>query len=356
MTRTFSLLLAAVLALGLVGCGGGSDDADADRLSGAVQVDGSSTVYPISEAVAEEFLRANPSVRVTVGVSGTGGGFNKFLRGETDINDASRPIKAEERELAEQNGIEYIELPVAYDGLAIVAHPENDWADCLTTDELRAIWEPGSQVNNWSQVRDGFPDRELVLYGAGTDSGTYDYFTEAIGGESGASRSDFSASEDDNVLVQGIAGDPNALGFFGLAYYEENADRLKLLGVDDGDPTNGDGCVQPTLETVGNGTYQPLARPEFIYVNAERAADPAVAAFVEFYLENAAPLVREVGYIPLSDAAYDLGLQRFRNGVTGTLFGEGDTIGVTIEELFRRAEGGAAPADTTAMPADTTAM
>ena len=353
MIRTFSLFLAAVLALGLVGCGGGSDDADTDGLSGAVQVDGSSTVYPISEAVAEEFIRANPRVRVTVGVSGTGGGFNKFLRGETDINDASRPIKPEERALARQNGIEYVELPVAYDGLAVVVNPQNDWADCLTTDELRAIWEPGSQVNNWSQVRDGFPDRPLVLYGPGTDSGTYDYFTEAIGGESGASRSDFSASEDDNVLVQGIAGDANALGFFGLAYYEENADRLKLLGIDDGDPTNGDGCVQPTLETVGNGTYQPLARPEFIYVNAERAADPAVAAFVAFYLENAAPLVREVGYIPLSDEAYRLGLERFRTGTTGTLFGDGDTIGVTIEELFRRGQSGAVPADTTAT--DTTA-
>src|SRR5690554_6486335 len=186
MIRTFSLFLAAVLALGLVGCGGGSDDADTDGLSGAVQVDGSSTVYPISEAVAEEFIRANPRVRVTVGVSGTDDGFNKFLRGETDINDASRPIKPEERALARQNGIEYVELPVAYDGLAVVVNPQNDWADCLTTDELRAIWEPGSQVNNWSQVRDGFPDRPLVLYGPGTDSGTYDYFTEAIGGESGA--------------------------------------------------------------------------------------------------------------------------------------------------------------------------
>ena len=349
--------MAFLVALGLVaGCGGGSGDASDAGLSGAVQVDGSSTVYPISEAVAEEFIRAEPGVRVTVGVSGTGGGFAKFLRGETDINDASRPIKAEERALAEQNGIEYIELPVAYDGLAVLVNPQNDWAECLTVEELTRIWEPGSQIDTWSQVRDGFPERPLVLYGPGTDSGTYDYFTEVIGGESGASRSDFAASEDDNVLVQGIAGDANALGFFGLAYYEENADRLKLLGIDDGDPSNGDGCVQPTAETVGDGTYQPLARPEFIYVNAARASDPAVAAFVEFYLEHAPVLVREVGSVPLTPDAYALALERFRNRTTGTVFGEADSADLSLEELLRRAEGPAAPADTTgAMPADTTA-
>lgn len=350
-TPLFSLLLTAFVTLGLVGCGGGSDTDGDDGLSGTVQVDGSSTVFPITEAVAEEFASVQPGVRVTVGVSGTGGGFSKFLRGETDINDASRPIKASERELAIANGIEYIEIPVAYDGIAIVTNPANTFADCLTTGELEAIWEPGSTVNNWSQVRAGFPDQELTLYGPGTDSGTYDYFTEAIGGEGGASRSDFTASEDDNVLVQGIAGDLSALGFFGLAYYEENADKLMLVGVDDGDPSNGDGCIQPTGESVGNGTYQPLARPEFIYVNAARATDPAIAAFVEFYLDNAPALVREVGYVPLSDAAYELGLERFRNGTTGTVFGEESVVGMTIEELLQREEGEEMMADTTAQPA-----
>ena len=342
MTRNpfLSLFLTAFVALALAGCGGGNDadgdGADGDRLSGTVQVDGSSTVFPITEAVAEEFASVQPDVRVTVGVSGTGGGFSKFLRNETDINDASRPIKASERELARQNGIEYIEIPVAYDGIAVVTNPGNTFAECLTTEELKAIWEPGSTVNNWSQVRAGLPDQELTLYGPGTDSGTYDYFTEAIGGEGGASRSDFTASEDDNVLVQGIAGDQNALGFFGLAYYEENADKLMLVGVDDGDGANGDGCIQPTGATVGNGTYQPLARPEFIYVNAERASNPAVAAFVEFYMENAPALVREVGYVPLSSDAYSLGLERFRNGTTGTVFGEESVVGMTIEELLQR--------------------
>jgi phosphate transport system substrate-binding protein len=353
MTRfSFPLLLTTFVALGfLAGCGGGDDAADGDGLSGAVRVDGSSTVFPITEAVAEEFMQEEPRVRVTVGVSGTGGGFSKFLRGETDINDASRPIKPTELEEARANGIEFIELPVAYDGIAVVVHPENDWVDCLTTEELEQIWGPGSEVDTWSQVREGFPDREIALYGPGTASGTYDYFTEAIGGESGASRSDFSASEDDNVLVQGIAGDPNALGFFGLAYYEENADQLKLLGVDDGDASNGEGCVQPTAESVGDGSYQPLARPEFIYVNAERADDPAVSAFVEFYLENAPELVREVGYVPLPSEAYDLGLERFGNGVTGTLFGEGAPDGLSLVERLRGATGESAPADTTAQPA-----
>ena len=343
MTRTprFFYLFTALVTLGLLaGCGSEPrDSADGDALSGAVQVDGSSTVFPITEAVAEEFASVQPGVRVTVGVSGTGGGFSKFLRNETDINDASRPIKASERELAIENGIEYIEIPVAYDGIAVVTNPSNTFAECLTTAELKMIWDPGSTVNNWSQVRAGFPDQELTLYGPGTDSGTYDYFTEAIGGEGGASRSDFTASEDDNVLVQGIAGDRSALGFFGLAYYEENADKLMLVGVDDGDASNGDGCIQPTGASVGNGTYQPLARPEFIYVNAARATDPAIAAFVEFYLENAPVLVREVGYVPLSDAAYQLGLERFRNGTTGTVFGEESVVGMTIEELLQREEG-----------------
>lgn len=326
-------LLLFVCLMVASGCGGSAAE---DGLSGAVQIDGSSTVYPITEAVAEEFMIANGRARVTVGVSGTGGGFSKFLRGETDINDASRVIKSSEMELAEEEGIDFIELPVAYDGLVVVVHPDNDWAECLTVDELRAIWEPGSQVNNWSEVRPGFPDRELALYGPGTDSGTYDYFTEAVGGESGASRSDFTASEDDNVLVQGIAGDPHALGFFGIAYYEENAERLKLLAVDDGDPDNGEGCVVPSPATVENGTYAPLSRALFIYVRPASAENEIVREFVHFYLARAGELVGEVGYVPLTDEEYDLALERFERRVTGTMFGEEAHVGVTMRELLTR--------------------
>ena len=324
-----------IMALAFASACGGGERAEGD-LTGTVRIDGSSTVYPITEAVAEEFMLAHPNVRVTVGVSGTGGGFAKFLRGEVDINDASRPIKESELSVAERDGIAYIELPVAYDGLAVLVNPENDWVDCLTTDELRAVWEPGSSVNNWSQVRDGFPDRELTLYGPGTDSGTYDYFTEAVLGESGASRSDFTASEDDNVLVQGIAGDPGALGFFGLAYYENNADRLKLIGIDDEDAATGEGCVTPSPETVESGTYAPLSRPLLVYVRREAAADSAVATFVNFYLENAAVLAPEVGYVSLSPEAYELASERFERGIGGSMFGEGPTVGVTMKELLER--------------------
>ena len=346
----FSLLALSLFVL--AGCGGGGDS---DQLSGTVKVDGSSTVFPLTEAVAEEFMKENPRARVTVGVSGTGGGFSKFVRKETDINDASRPIRPSEAQLAEKNGVEYIELPVSYDGLAVVVNPKNDWVDCLTTEELEQIWEPDSDIDNWNQVRSSFPDRSLDLYGPGTASGTYDYFTASIIGEEGASRSDFTSSEDDNVLVQGVSGDPNALGFFGLAYFEENQDKLKLLGVDNNDPSDGEGCIKPSLETVNNGTYQPLSRPEFIYVNAESASKPAVDAFVKFYLSNADTLAREVGYVPLSQDAYDLALQRFNDGVTGSLFDEeGSVVGVRIADLLRRAQG--SMTDTTAAPADTTSM
>jgi phosphate transport system substrate-binding protein len=257
------------------------------------------------------------------------------MRGETDISNASRPIKENELELAEQNGIDFIELPVAYDGLAVIVNPQTDWVDCLTIDELRRIWEPGSTVNNWNQIRPEFPNRELHLYGPGTDSGTYDYFTEAVGGESGASRADFTASEDDNVLVQGIAGDPAGLGFFGLAYYEENQSRLKLLGIDDGDPSNGEGCILPTAETVENGTYSPLSRPLFLYVRRDRSQDEAVKSFVEFYLMNAGVLAPEVGYVALGSEEYSLATDRFGSGVTGSVFSSGARPGVTVEELLR---------------------
>ena len=351
MGAATQVLLVALTAL-LQGCAGCKDYAE-DGLTGTVRVDGSSTVFPITEAVAEEFMRDHPGVRVTVGVSGTGGGFAKFVRGETDINDASRAIKAAEARQAAAAGIRFIELPVAYDGLAIVVHPDNDWVECLTVEELRRIWEPGSEVRSWRDVRPSFPDRPLKLYGPGTDSGTYDYFTAAVNGEEGASRADFTASEDDNVLVQGIAGDESSLGYFGLAYFEENESRLKLLGVD-----SGSGCVKPTAQTVQEGSYQPLARPEFIYVNRASAADSAVAAFVRFYLRYAALLADEVGSVPLSDTAYEMVTDRFQSRTTGSLFGGegGVQVGARVAEVLQAAQSEAQPADTSDVrgPADVT--
>jgi phosphate transport system substrate-binding protein len=305
-----------------------------------VKIDGSSTVYPITEAVAEEFLSAKRGrIRVTVGISGTGGGFKKFCRGETDISDASRPIKPSEVKLCRKNGIEYIELPIAYDGIAIIVNPHNEWVDYITVRELKKIWKPEAQgrVMKWSQARKGWPDKEIHLFGAGVDSGTYDYFTEAIVGKEGASRGDFTASEDDNVLVQGIATDRFALGFFGLAYYEENRDKLKLVPVDDGDDSNGKGPILPTPETVSKGIYQPLSRPIFIYVSKHSADKPEVKEFVEFYIKNAGMLSKEVGYIPLPEEAYGLVLKRFLNRVTGSIFaGEGSKVGIKIEDLLQK--------------------
>jgi phosphate transport system substrate-binding protein len=335
--------LSVVLALAIVlaGCGGGSVD--------TVSVDGSSTVFPLTEAVAEEFMEDTQGARVNVGVSGTGGGFSKFLRGETAINDASRPISPEEIEKAASNGIEYIELPVAYDGLAVVVHPENDWVNCLTAGELEELWRPNSSIDRWNQLREEFPDRPIDLYGPGTASGTYDYFTEAIVGESGASRSDFTASEDDNVLVQGIKGTETSLGYFGLAYYENNAQDLKALGVDPDQRDSGASCVTPSAETVQNGTYRPLSRPLFIYVNPAKIT-PTVEKFVEFYLNNAAELASDVGYVAMPEDAYELVLQRFRNRTTGTVFGaEGmDVTGTQVEEMLRSAMQDTAATDTTA--------
>ena len=285
------------LLVALAGCGGGGDAAGG--LIGTVALDGSSTVFPISEAVAEEFQIANPGVRVTVGISGTGGGFKKFCSGETDISDASRPIKETERELCAASGIEPIEIPVAWDGLTVVIHRDNDWASCMTVDELKRVWQPGSTVESWSDVRQGWPDEEIILYGPGTDSGTFDYFTEAIVGEEDASRPDYTASEDDNVLVVGVEGDRGALGYFGYAYFEENQDRLRAVSID-----NGSGCVGPTRQSIESGQYAPLSRPMFIYVSAASLARPEVRAFVEFYLGNAAMLVPEVGYVPLGADRY----------------------------------------------------
>src|SRR3989339_1681736 len=261
-----------------------------------IKVDGSSTVFPITEAVAEEFQKENSGIKVMVGISGTGGGFKRFGRGETDISNASRPIKPKEVDLARENNIEYIELPVAYDGLAVVVSPGNTWADYLTVKELKKMWEPSAQgtVTKWSQIRAGFPDKEIHLFGPGTDSGTFDYFTEAICGKSAAARGDYTASEDANVLVEGIASDPQALGYFGLAYYEQNKDKLKIVPIDDENDANGKGAIEPSSQSVMDSTYQPLARPIFIYVSTKAAEKEEARKFVEFYLKEAAELVAEV--------------------------------------------------------------
>jgi phosphate transport system substrate-binding protein len=299
------LILMLALALTAVACGEkkgkSNNDGGPANLEGTIKVDGSSTVFPITEAVAEEFRTEQPRVKVTIGVSGTGGGFKKFSRGETNISNASRPIKDIEKAACEENKIGYIELEVAYDGLAVLVNPENDWVDNFTTEELKMIWEPSAQgkVMKWNQIRSEWPDEEIHLFGPGVASGTYDYFTEAVVGTSGSSRGDFTASEDDHVLVQGIAGDKFSLGFFGLAYYAENKDKLKLVGVN-----NGESVVKPSLETVRNGTYSPLSRPLFIYVNSTSVSSPQVVAFVDFYVENAGELSEDVGYIPLPDEMY----------------------------------------------------
>ena len=296
------LLLVMMSAL-LIACSG-DDETESSGLSGTVEIDGSSTVFPISEAVAEEFNKIHPDVRVNVGVSGTGGGFKRFTVGETDISDASRAIKGSEHEAAVANGIEYHELRVGTDGLSIMVSTQNDFLECLTVGELNKIWDSGSTVNNWNQVRSSFPDRPLRLYGPDTDSGTFDFFTEEINGEAQVSRSDYTASADDNVLVQGISGDRNALGYFGYAYYAENTDKLKLVAVD-----NGNGCVTPTPDTILSGEYEPLTRPLFIYVNKKSLERPEVRAFVEFYMERGEELTREVGYVPVTAEGYASNLE-----------------------------------------------
>jgi phosphate binding protein len=348
---TFLVIAAGILILA-VGCrsrvsdrGGPAADLPApanrsqlSQLRGDIVVDGSSTVYPVTAAAAEEFMRYANRVRISVGISGTGGGFKRFCAGETDIQDASRPISPEEVAACRGANVEYIELPVAYDGLTVVVNPQNTWASCLTVAELKKMWEPAAQgtVSNWNQVRPSFPDRPLKLFGAGTDSGTYDYFTEAITGKSKSSRGDFQASEDDNVLVQGVSGDQNALGFFGLAYYEENKSKLKAVAID----AKGDGtCVEPSFESVANASYQPLSRPVFIYVKQSASSRPEVQEFVKFYLSKSfTPVIqsREVGYVPLSDQLYDVMTTRFESGATGTLFPNGQEVGATLDRYFRQ--------------------
>lgn len=302
-----NLLLLTVLTTALISCGGGKKEGGKE-LSGEIKIDGSSTVYPITEAMAEEFRREYPDVRITVGVSGTGGGFKKFCRGEIDISDASRPIKEKEIGQCNESNIDYQQLSVAYDGMAVLIHPENDWVDHITVEELKKIWQPSAQgeIMKWSQIRPEWPDEEIHLFGPGVASGTYDYFTEAVVGESGSSRGDFTASEDDNVLVQGISTDKYSLGFFGYAYYEENQGKLKLVPVD-----NGNGPILPSVETVKDGSYAPLSRPIFIYVAKSSAERPEVSTFVKFYLESAPALVKDVGYIALPDEEYKSQLEKF---------------------------------------------
>ena len=273
--------------------------ASAPKLVGTIEIDGSSTVFPITAAVAEEFQNLNPDVRVNVGISGTGGGFKRFTVGEIEISDASRPIKSSEAEAAQQNGIEYIEFSIALDGLSVVVNHQNTWVDYMTVQELNMTWRPNSTVTKWNDIRPSWPDQPIHLYGPGTDSGTFDYFTEVIVGKVDASRPDYTASEDDNILVQGIAGDTYALGYFGYAYYAENTDKLKIVPID-----SGSGPVTPTNQTINSGQYTPLSRPLFIYVNKESLERAEVKTFVRFYMENGEQLVAEVGYTPLPTSVY----------------------------------------------------
>lgn len=304
MLRKSLLLPAAVIIISLIsGCGPGPASTG-DKLSGFVRVDGSSTVYPITEAVAEEFIAIHPGVKVTVGVSGTGGGFKKFCAGETDINDASRPIKQKEVETCQARGIEWVEVKVAFDGISVVVNPQNDWVECITIEELKRIWEPGSAIRKWNELRPHWPDAELHLYGPDTDSGTFDYFTKTVIGEEGASRADYNASADDNVLIYGVAGDRYALGYFGYAYYAENPELIRAVAVD-----GGEGCVLPSPQTIMSGEYSPLSRPLYIYVNRESLQRPEVEAFVRFYLTEGVLLISEVGYVPLEKEAYRVALQ-----------------------------------------------
>ena len=328
-------LLSSVIAVSLVGASAALASLGVQpnrNLSGTIKIDGSSTVYPITEAVAEEFKKVAPRVNVTVGISGTGGGFKKFAVGETDISDASRPIKKEENAKALESRIEYIELPVAYDGLSFVVNPKNTWATDLTVDEIKKIYREGSTVKTWKDVRPSWPDRPIKLYSPGTDSGTFDYFKEVVVGDKGNVRQDMSVSEDDNVLVRGVVGDEGAIGFFGCAYYFENKDKLRVLPID-----GGKGPITPSAETVENGTYAPFSRPLFIYVNTKSAERPEVKSFVEFYLDNAPDLVGEVGYISLPSEVYSRAKANFKAKRTGTQFinAEGEKRHGPVTELYK---------------------
>jgi len=317
----------SVLAIGI----GISGVQAQDRI---VQIDGSSTVYPVTEAVAEEFQIANVGVKATVGISGTGGGFKKFCRGEIDIADASRPIQKEEIEECRKNGIEFIELPICFDALTVVINPQNTWAKTMTVAELKKVWEPVAQgkITKWNQIRPDWPDAKIELFGPGTDSGTFDYFTEAVVGKSKSSRGDYTASEDDNVLVRGVEGSKNSLGYFGFAYYAPHARKLTAVAID-----SGKGPVLPSKDTVISGAYNPLSRPLFIYVNKKSLiAKPHVKSFVEFYLGHVPDLSEEVKYVPLPSEVYASIKDRFEKAETGTAFGGGHSAGLSIEDIVNR--------------------
>lgn len=303
-----------------------------------VKIDGSSTVFPVTEAVAEEFQNEKKgAVKVTVGISGTGGGFKKFCRGETDVQDASRPILKEEMELCKQNGVTYYELPIAYDAMVVAVNPKNT-LNSITVAELKKMWEPDAQgkVTKWNQVNPAWPDAPLTLFGAGSDSGTFDYFTEAVVGKAKASRGDYTGSEDDNTLVMGISKDKNALGYVPFAYYEANKSKMKALSIDGGEKAPKKGAIAPSKESVENGTYFPLARPIFIYVSAKAAERAEVKDFTKFYMTNVAVLASQVKYVPLPKKAYEMALEHFNKGRVGTAFGGTPEVGLKIEELLKR--------------------
>jgi phosphate transport system substrate-binding protein len=333
------LLVSFAILLSVTGCTRGDNiNGPGAAGGGTIKIDGSSTVFPLSEAVAEEFQKSKQGkVKVTVGISGTGGGFKKFVRGETDISNASRPILKEEMEQARANGIEYIELPVCFDALTVVVNPQNNWVDSMTVEDLKKIWEPAAQgkIMRWNQVRPEWPNEEIVLFGAGADSGTFDYFTEAIVGKAKASRGDFTASEDDNVLVQGIAGSKYALGYLPYAYYSPNASKLKAVGIQ-WDKNSVKEPVMPNMDNVLKGTYNPLSRPLFLYVSRKSLDKPEVKEFIEFFLTNAAALSTEVKYLPLPATAYELAQTRFRTMQTGTAFGGHPEVGLRVEEILSR--------------------
>ena len=339
MAPTLKVVLALVAICAVLGsaCNNSGTNSSSGE-SAVIKIDGSSTVFPITEAVAEEFQREKQGkVQVTVGISGTGGGFKKFVRGEIDITDASRPILKEEMDQARANGIEYIELPIAFDALTVVVNKQNNWVDRMTVAELKTIWEPGAQgkITHWNQVRPEWPKEKLALFGAGSDSGTFDYFTEAIVGKPKASRGDYTASEDDNVLVQGVEGNRYALGYIPYAYFAPHSDRLKAVGIE-WEKNKVQGPVMPSPENVLAGTYNPLSRPLFIYVSRKSMDKPAVKEFVEFYLKHVGTLAKEVKYLPLPDNAYQVASERVRNLQTGTGFAGIPEVGLTVEEILKR--------------------
>lgn len=330
--RLTILALAAQLTLVLTGCG---KQNGAGREAPVIRIDGSSTVFPIAEAVSEEFqISQRGAVRVTVGLSGTGGGFKKLCRGDIDVSNASRPILKEEMEMCRAAGINFIELPVAFDAITVVVNPKNDWVTSLTVEDLKKMWEPGAQghITRWNQVRPEWPDASLMLFGPGADSGTFDYFTEAVSGEAKSSRGDYTASEDDNVLVQGVEHNKNALGYFGFAYYIGHKERMRAVPIQ-----NPEGAqVLPSNTTVVDGTYQPLSRPLFIYVSDKSAQRPEVRKFIEYYLTEGPALAADVGFVALPEQAAQTALKHFNDNRLGTVFGGVPEVGITIDELLQR--------------------